>query len=161
VSNTHSLYSVDPARSRLMSRVRPRDTAPEMRVRQPAHSLGFRFRLHRKDLPGTPDLVFPRYSKIIFVHGCFWHRHPGCKSASFPKSHQDFWEKKFMDNVERDQRKINELNKLGWDCLVIWSCQTKDDRFLCGTMRAFLHSQRRFGITCLPSQSDLRPFVQR
>lgn len=138
VNGTDTAYRVDPARSRLMARIRGRDTAPEMRVRHAAHSLGYRFRLHRKDLPGKPDLVFPRHLKVIFVHGCFWHRHPGCKAASSPKTHQNYWTKKFSENVERDQRKMSELHALGWDCLVIWSCQTKYKEFLVNIIGEFL-----------------------
>jgi DNA mismatch endonuclease (patch repair protein) len=138
VNGTDAAYRVDPARSCLMARIRGKDTAPEIRVRQAAHAMGYRFRLHRKDLPGTPDLVFPRFRKVIFVHGCFWHRHTGCKSASFPKSHQDFWTKKFSENLKRDQRKIDQLRELGWDSLVIWSYQTKDHQYLPRILRSFL-----------------------
>ena len=113
-------------RSQRMALVRSRDTKPELCVRHLAHELGFRFRLHRRDLPGSPDLVFPRHRKIIVVHGCFWHRHPGCTRARFPKSPEraHFWHAKFRKNVERDQRARRELLKLGWDVLVIWECQT-------------------------------------
>lgn len=110
-----------------MSRVRSKNTSPEMRVRRLAHAMGLRFRLHRKDLPGKPDLVFPRYRIALFVHGCFWHRHPSCAKASTPKSQTDFWASKFDRNVERDRRNEEALNALGWRVLVIWECETKTD----------------------------------
>ena len=113
-------------RSWLMSRVKSRDTSPEMVVRREAHAMGLRFRLHRKDLPGTPDLVFPRYRTVVFVHGCFWHRHPGCKKAGMPKTRVEFWQEKFDRNVERAQRDVGRLLELGWSVGVIWECETKD-----------------------------------
>ena len=109
-----------------MRRVKGKNTSPELAVRQKAHALGYRFRLYRRGLPGSPDLVFPRLHKAIFVHGCFWHRHPGCKMASIPKTRAQFWQAKFDANVERDARKEAELRKLGWDVLVIWECETRD-----------------------------------
>lgn len=120
---------VSPQRSRHMARVRSKHTKPEMDVRSYAHRLGFRFRLHRKDLPGSPDLVFPSKSKVVFVHGCFWHRHPGCRYATVPKTRRPFWDNKFRDNVKRDMRTLNELKQNGWDSLVIWECQVKDNSF--------------------------------
>ncbi|MGO4480306.1 very short patch repair endonuclease [Rhizobium sp. 2TAF27] len=114
-------------RSWLMSRVRGKDTTPEMRVRRAAHALGFRYRLHRKDLPGKPDLCFPRKKIAIFVHGCFWHRHEGCRKASVPKSKLDFWLQKFATNIERDERVSDALATMGWTVHVIWECQTKVD----------------------------------
>lgn len=113
-------------RSWLMSRVRGRDTAPELRVRRAAHALGLRFRLHRKDLPGTPDLVFPRWKIAVFVHGCFWHRHEGCKKATSPKSRLDYWQPKFEGNVARDRRAVSELGERGWRTLTIWQCETEE-----------------------------------
>ena len=113
-------------RSEIMSRIRGRDTGPEMIVRRIAHGLGFRFRLHRRDLPGSPDLLFPRYRAVIMVHGCFWHRHPGCKYASSPKTRVRFWEDKFEGNVVRDRRNEEALHELGWRVMVIWECETKD-----------------------------------
>lgn len=108
-----------------MSRVRGADTSPEIRVRRAAHALGLRFRLQKKDLPGTPDLVFPKHRTVVFVHGCFWHRHPGCKKASTPKSNIDFWLTKFDANVDRDARAEAELHRLGWRVATIWECETK------------------------------------
>ncbi|WP_260987640.1 very short patch repair endonuclease [Roseomonas gilardii] len=109
-----------------MSRVAQKNTKPEMIVRRIAHALGFRFRLHRRDLPGTPDIVFPRLRKAVFVHGCFWHRHPGCRLASTPKSRPEFWEPKFLANVERDGRKAEQLHASGWDVEIVWECETRD-----------------------------------
>lgn len=124
-----SLQQVDPARSRLMSRVRQKNTKPEVAVRRYAHGLGYRFRLHRKDLSGSPDLVFPSRAKVIFVHGCFWHRHFGCRYATTPKSRRAFWEEKFRANQKRDARNLESLKNDGWEALVIWECQVKDDTF--------------------------------
>ena len=97
-----------------------------MIVRRQAHALGLRFRLHRKDLPGTPDLVFPKYRAVVFVHGCFWHRHPGCPKAGMPKSRVQFWKTKFARNVERARRDILKLTDLGWSANIIWECETKN-----------------------------------
>jgi DNA mismatch endonuclease (patch repair protein) len=108
-----------------MARVRGKNTTPELVVRQTVHALGYRFRLHRKDLPGTPDLVFPRRKAVVFVHGCFWHRHPGCRKASIPSSHTEFWADKFDRNVARDERNIDDLERAGWRVLTIWECETK------------------------------------
>jgi len=113
-------------RSELMANIRGRDTAPEMVVRRIAHRMGLRFRLHRKDLPGRPDLVFPKHRLAVFVHGCFWHRHEGCRLASTPKSRAAFWAEKFAANVERDARQEAALRALGWQVLVIWQCETRD-----------------------------------
>lgn len=115
----------DEQRSYNMSRIKNRDTKPELSVRSLLHQKGFRFRLHRKDLPGNPDIVLPKYNLIIFVHGCFWHRHKACKYSYVPKSRVDFWHEKFMTNIARDFEVTNELVKLGWDVSVIWECQTK------------------------------------
>ena len=112
-------------RSRMMSRIRGRDTQPEIMVRRVAHGLGFRFRLHRRDLPGRPDLVLPRHRAVVFVHGCFWHRHKGCRYAYEPKSRVRFWTAKFRENVARDGRNEAALRALGWRVLVIWECETR------------------------------------
>ena len=123
------------ARSRNMARIRSRDTGPEMLVRRAAHALGLRFRLHRKDLPGTPDLVFPRRRVALLVHGCFWHRHSGCRMAYSPKSRTEFWEAKFSGNVERDARKLEELIAAGWRSVIIWECETRDQQRLSEIIR--------------------------
>ncbi len=109
-------------RSAIMSRVRSKDTSPEIQVRKALHRAGFRFRLHRSNLPGKPDLVFPRYRLALFVHGCFWHRH-GCKRTTTPKTNREFWTQKFCRTMERDRRVATELEELGWVTTVIWECQ--------------------------------------
>ncbi|HHJ2046988.1 TPA: very short patch repair endonuclease [Pseudomonas aeruginosa] len=108
-----------------MRAVRRAHTKPELSVRSILHSLGLRFRLHRKDLPGSPDVVLPKHKTVIFVHGCFWHRHIGCRYASFPKTRQDFWGQKFLSNLERDRRKEAQLAELGWRVIVVWECETR------------------------------------
>lgn len=113
-------------RSWNMSRIHSKNTKPEKIVRSMLFSMGFRFRINRKDLPGKPDIVLPRYKTVIFVHGCFWHRHEGCNRATMPKSNTDFWEKKFCANVERDQRVKYELAALGWKVITVWECELKD-----------------------------------
>ena len=113
-------------RSWNMSRIRSKDTSSEMKVRSILHRLGYRYRLHRKDLPGKPDIVLPKYKTIVFVHGCFWHRHQGCKFVYTPKSHIDFWKRKFDENIRRDEKVADELIKLGWRVLTIWECQVVD-----------------------------------
>jgi DNA mismatch endonuclease (patch repair protein) len=116
-------------RSRLMSRIRGKNTKPEMIVRSWLHKHGYRFRLHRKDLPGKPDIVLPKYKTVIFVHGCFWHRHEGCKRATIPKSNAKYWQEKFLRNQERDNIALAELYKREWNCLVLWECQIADGTF--------------------------------
>lgn len=112
-------------RSLVMSRIKGRNTSPELAVRRLVHSLGYRFRLHKKGLPGTPDLVFASRCKVIFVHGCFWHRHEGCKRSSSPASRTEYWAEKFKRNLERDAESESALRQLGWDVLVVWQCETK------------------------------------
>ena len=114
------------ARSALMSRVRATDTRPEIALRRALFAKGLRYRLHRRDLPGTPDIVFPSKRKVVFVHGCFWHRHPGCKYATTPKTNTKFWNDKFHRNVQRDGRNLADLTDLGWEAIVIWQCQIKE-----------------------------------
>lgn len=109
-----------------MAKVRSADTKPEMIVRRTAHALGYRYRLHVRALPGSPDLVFPRLKKAIFVHGCFWHRHAGCNRTTFPKTRADYWNAKFAANVARDAAQETKLLGLGWSVLTIWECQTRD-----------------------------------
>lgn len=122
--------TLDPAsRSIRMSKIKAKDTKPELRVRRLVHRLGYRYRLHLRSLLGSPDLVFGPRRKVIFVHGCFWHRHtdPNCRLARLPKSRLDFWLPKLEANRERDERNAFELRKLGWDVLVIWECQTRNE----------------------------------
>lgn len=127
-------------RSIRMSLIRGRDTKPEMRVRRLVHALGYRYRLHRRNLPGRPDLVFGPRRKVIFVHGCFWHRHqsPLCKLARLPKSRQDFWLPKLEANQMRDERNKGKLINLGWDVLEIWECETGDIEKLQNSIKGFL-----------------------
>lgn len=113
-------------RRRCMSNIRGKNTKPEILVRSVTHRMGYRYRLHRKDLPGKPDLVFPSRRKVIFVHGCFWHQHPGCRFATMPATRREFWEKKLLGNRERDQHHLEDLRKMGWKPLVIWECQLAD-----------------------------------
>lgn len=113
-------------RARMMAGIRGKDTKPEMTVRRFLHGHGYRFRLHRADLPGKPDIVLPRLHACIFVHGCFWHRHPGCKYASSPKTRADFWEAKFQENIARDQRALAALEAAGWRVFTIWECELRN-----------------------------------
>lgn len=117
-------------RSANMSRIRAKDTAPELLVRSTLHRLGYRFRLHRADLPGTPDLVLPKYRIAVFVNGCYWHRHPGCKYAYTPKSNVEFWQSKFAANIQRDALAVRSLELRGWRAMVVWECETKDSEAL-------------------------------
>ena len=111
-------------RSRIMSSVGQRNTAPEMKLRMVLHKTGLRYRLHEKKLPGSPDIVFPRFKAVLFVHGCFWHRH-GCKATTTPGTNADFWRKKFDENIARDRRNIGALQDEGWRVAVIWECALK------------------------------------
>ena len=113
-------------RSRMMSGIRGKDTKPELTVRKALFAAGFRFRLHRRDLPGVPDVVLPRKRVAIFVNGCFWHMHAGCKNAKLPSSRQDFWREKLERNIERDKKNIDALIDLGWRVLVVWECSTRE-----------------------------------
>jgi len=108
-----------------MSRIRSNDTAPEVFVRRAAHALGYRFRLHRKDLPGRPDMVFPRLRCVVFVHGCFWHHHPGCREGRVPSSNTGYWGPKLSRNVERDGQALAALAERGWRTLVLWECECR------------------------------------
>ncbi|HEX7151427.1 MAG TPA: DNA mismatch endonuclease Vsr [Thermoanaerobaculia bacterium] len=113
-------------RSWNMGRIRGRDTTPERIVRSALHRLGLRFRLHSGALPGRPDVVLPRWRTVVFVHGCFWHRHQGCRLAYTPKSRVEFWSGKFKDTVERDRRSTAKLEQCGWRVIVVWECETAD-----------------------------------
>lgn len=112
-------------RSWLMSRVAAKNTTPELAVRRQAHAMGLRFRLHRRDLPGCPDLVFPKYRTVIFVHGCFWHRHAGCSKATTPKSRVEYWSAKFERNLARDAWALRALEEAGWHVLIVWECAAR------------------------------------
>ncbi|MEW6451192.1 MAG: DNA mismatch endonuclease Vsr [Pseudomonadota bacterium] len=127
-------------RSRIMRAVKSRDTQPEKFVRRLAHALGFRFRLHRKDLPGNPDLVFIRQRKVIFVHGCFWHGHGCARGARVPKTNTDYWTAKVARNRKRDRKVATLLKNAGWKRLVIWECQTKNPEAVRAWIEAFLRN---------------------
>ena len=118
---------VDPAtRSRMMSGIRGKNTKPELLVRKYLHARGLRFRLHVKDLPGKPDMVFPKYRAVVFVHGCFWHQHADCKYATMPSTRGDFWANKLSDNVARDQYQSAVLAGLDWRVFIVWECELQD-----------------------------------
>lgn len=125
-------------RSERMSRVKGKDTKPEMKVRRLIHRLGFRYRLHVADLPGKPDLVFAGKKSVIFVHGCFWHRHRGCPLCRMPKSKLDFWKSKLEGNRKRDSRNQQKLRKEGWRVLIVWECQLTNEETLTSTIVKFL-----------------------
>ena len=125
-------------RARVMRAVKGKDTKPEMIVRRLAHALGYRFRLHRKDLPGKPDLVFPGRRKVIFVHVCFWHGHECARGSRQPKQNAEYWRNKIARNVERDADNLQALERLGWQTQVIWECEMKDRDALADRLRAFL-----------------------
>jgi DNA mismatch endonuclease (patch repair protein) len=127
-------------RSDNMRRIRPKDTTPEMCVRRLVHGLGFRYRLHCRDLPGKPDLVFRTRKKVIFVNGCFWHRHPGCPYAYTPKTRVEFWTAKLDGNRMRDLRNLEVLEKQGWKALTVWECETIDLERLTRLLRRFLQA---------------------
>lgn len=125
-------------RSRMMSSVKPRDTKPELIVRSTLHGLGFRFRLHRSDLPGRPDIVLPRLRKVIFVHGCFWHQHQGCSKAQRPHTNLAFWNKKLNRNIARDLENYADIESQNWRYLVIWECETRQPERLARRLMGFL-----------------------
>jgi len=117
-------------RSEIMSKVRSWHTKPEIKVRKWLHNQGFRFRLHKKELPGNPDIVMAKHKTVIFVHGCFWHRHQGCKRASMPASNVETWQNKFERNVNRDKKNQEALKKLGWKVIIIWECEVANGSFM-------------------------------
>jgi len=125
-------------RSKIMASVRQKGTGPELIVRSLLHRMGFRFRLHRKDLPGTPDIVLPKYRAALFVHGCFWHQHPGCPKSRRPASNTEYWNRKLDENIERDRLKSDELKRSGWRVLVVWQCETKNLKALAAKLNLFL-----------------------
>ena len=131
-----------PERRALMARIGSKDTAPELVVRRLLHAMGYRYRLHRKHLPGTPDICFASRKKAIFVHGCFWHRHDGCRRATTPSARKSYWEEKFRRNVVRDRRNLTDLGDLGWDVLVVWECETADLPALASRLAGFLSGSR-------------------
>ncbi|HSK74982.1 MAG TPA: DNA mismatch endonuclease Vsr [Thermoanaerobaculia bacterium] len=125
-------------RSDIMSRVRGADTKPEVRVRSFLHRLGYRFRLHRRDLPGRPDIVLPSYRAVIFVHGCFWHQHPGCSKASVPETDREKWTAKLARNVERDKENRDALREAGWRVATVWECELKNPESVVSSLSQIL-----------------------
>ena len=121
---------ISEQRSRNMSAIKSKNTKPEIVVRKILHSMGYRFRLYGKDLPGSPDIILPKYKTVIFVHGCFWHRHENCKYASTPKIRPKFWESKFGANIKRDKISQKNLIKLGWKIIIVWECELKKTHYL-------------------------------
>lgn len=125
-------------RSSIMSNIRSKNTSPEIQVRKLIFSMGYRYRLHRKDLPGCPDIVFPGRKKVIFIHGCFWHGHQNCKASTLPETHKEFWKNKINSNQERDGKNINELENLNWKVLVVWQCEIKNISYIAEKINSFL-----------------------
>lgn len=132
-------------RKHTMSQVHSRDTKPETKLRSLIHRLGYRFRLHVMHLPGKPDLVFPGRKKVIFVHGCFWHGHIGCKAAKTPKSNHGYWSTKLGRNKTRDAANIEKLKAMGWDPLVVWECELRDEESIKKRIIAFLEERAYVG----------------
>lgn len=130
-------------RSDRMRRIRGKDTAPELALRRALHAEGLRFRLHRANLPGRPDIVLPRFRTAVFVHGCFWHRHEGCPICTTPKSNTQFWTEKFERNVARDQRNKRQLKSLGWNVVTVWECEVSSGEKAQGTARRLARRLRR------------------
>lgn len=126
-------------RSENMRRIRSRDTLPEIAVRSIIHKMGFRFRLHKKDLPGKPDIVLARLHKVVFVHGCFWHQHKMCREGHVPKSRPEYWIPKLQRNCDRDTLHRHSLRKLGWQSLVVWECEIGRPAYLERKLERFLH----------------------
>ena len=132
------IHKVSEQRSRNMSAIKSKNTKPEIKVRKVLHSMGYRFRLHSKDLPGSPDIVLPKYKTVIFVHGCFWHRHENCKYASTPKTRKEFWNKKFTENKKRDSEIQEKIKNIGWQSVVIWECEIKNKELLINRLQNIL-----------------------
>jgi len=128
-------------RKRCMSNIQSRNTSPEKAVRTFLHKKGFRFRLHKKELPGKPDIVLPKYRTAIFINGCFWHRHPGCPKASTPKSNTAYWDQKFKRNIERDRSVQEMLKEEGWHVIVLWECRISDEEKLARDLGSLLEKQ--------------------
>lgn len=125
-------------RSRNMAAIQSTNTKPELAVRRLVHGMGYRYRLHAKELPGKPDIVFPSRKKIVFVHGCFWHHHQGCRYATSPKTRMNFWNEKFAQNVARDRRNRLALKKAGWTVMIVWQCELKNSEKLARRIDGFL-----------------------
>lgn len=132
------MTTIDPNRSATMRAVKSKDTEPELKVRSLIHRLGYRFRLHRKDIPGTPDIAFPGRRKVIFIHGCFWHGHPCKRGDRIPRNNREYWEKKIERNQQRDIANMNALRQLRWRVLVIWECEINQSQNLAKKLVDFL-----------------------
>jgi DNA mismatch endonuclease (patch repair protein) len=128
-------------RSWIMSRIKGRDSGPEIHIRSLVHRMGYRFRVHRRDLPGNPDIVLPRHGKVIFVHGCFWHGHKGCHRSRRPTTNESFWHKKLDANIERDKRFRRALRRMGWKVLVVWECEIRKLEKLLRKLERFLDDE--------------------
>ena len=129
-------------RSRMMAGIRSSDTKTERLVRSMLHRMGYRFTLRNRKLPGSPDIVLPRYRTAVFVHGCFWHRHPGCSKATTPATRAEFWQQKFAANVARDARAVRELDELGWRVITVWECELRNPESVIDLLRQSLRSER-------------------
>jgi DNA mismatch endonuclease (patch repair protein) len=125
-------------RSWMMGRIKSKNTAPELQLRKFIFSMGFRYRVHYKKLPGSPDIVFLGRKKVIFVHGCFWHGHPNCKASKLPETHIEFWKNKISSNQERDINNVKKLENMGWKVLIVWQCELKEISNMTDKIRAFL-----------------------
>lgn len=134
-------------RSWNMSRVRSRDTKPERTVRSLLHRMGYRFRLQTSRLPGKPDIILPKYRTVILVHGCFWHRHPGCIRSTTPKTNSEFWQQKFKENVLRDGRYIKKIEEAGWRAITVWQCELDDFDSLCARLQSELEDAKCLGVS--------------
>lgn len=132
------MATIDPHRSATMRAVKSKDTEPELKVRSLIHRLGYRFRLHRKDIPGTPDIAFPGRRKVIFIHGCFWHGHDCKRGDRLPQSNRDYWKKKIERNRQRDMINVDALRQLKWQVLVIWECEISQSQELAKKLIEFL-----------------------
>ncbi|VEN72843.1 putative very short patch repair endonuclease [Candidatus Desulfarcum epimagneticum] len=129
-------------RSRIMGKIKGKHTKPEILVRSMLHKMGYRFRLHRKDLPGNPDITLPKFKKVIFVNGCFWHGHENCKRSKRPATNSEFWNEKLNKNIRRDKKNIQELNEKGWEPLIIWTCEIKNEKKLKQKLGDFLKDRQ-------------------
>jgi DNA mismatch endonuclease (patch repair protein) len=148
-------------RSWIMRQVREKNTSPELKVRSLVHRLGFRFRLHRNDLPGKPDLVFPSHKKIIFVHGCFWHGHNCARGHRAPKTNSEYWTEKIQRNTERDIKHQSDLKAMGWDSLVIWECEINNLKIVTEKIYGFLSGNKSAEQNSLPDSNSATPHCRR
>ena len=144
-------------RSRLMAKIKGKNTAPERAVRSLLHRAGYRFRIHVRGLPGTPDVVLPKYRAVVFIHGCFWHRHRNCKIATMPQSHKKFWSEKFARNVANDARHRRKLRRLGWRVVTVWSCQLRHPERVLAKIEKALKPRYRCAPDPLPMVAEARP----